>query len=284
MERDQYIQLKPNVWKWQVGENEFSLKKYNEIDEAEKIRYIHEQLLLLKQSYVLPIEPYNDQFVIQQPWVENGKKVRFDSSKDREDSLNLLHKLHQTGDKFNWKKCKFLHEINLNKKWEHRLEKWLHASPFLHQHMGKTKTNRITNYAEKAIDKIKPLPSKNLTILHGDVVHHNFVRDKKGKMYLIDFDLACIGAKEVELILWMHRVLPHLDYEVHKLFQHHPTLHSLNKNALQYLLFPNELLREWLYASSLSERQLTTFLPKLKLFTEKTLRLMPNLTMDLDSM
>jgi len=272
------------VWKWQVGELEFSLKKYNDIDEAEKIRYIHEQLILLNQSYILPIESNSDQFIIQQPWVENGAKVRFDSRKDREDSLNLLHKLHKTGNKINWRNSRYLHEINLRKKWEHRLEKWLHASPFLYQHLGKTKTKRITDFAEQALAEIKPMSTRNLTILHGDIVHHNFVRDKKGKMYLIDFDLACVGVKEVELILWMHRVLPHVEYDIHKLVQHHPTLNSLNKEELHYLLFPNELLREWLYATSLSDLQLKTFLPKLRLFTDKTLRLLPNLRLDLERM
>lgn len=284
MEQGHYIQLKPNVWKWQVGESEYSLKKYNEIDEAEKIRYIHERLALLEQSYVLPVETHNDPNMIQQPWVENGKKVRFDCLEDCEDSLNILNKLHQTGEKVRWRNCRYLHEVNLLKKWEHRLGKWHNASTFLHHHLGLSKTKRITDFAEKALRIITPISNQKLTILHGDVVHHNFVRDEKDKMYLIDFDLACVGAREVELILWMHRVLPHLNYDVEKLIQQHPSLNTLTKNELHYLLFPNELLREWLFATSLSDRQLRTFLPKLKLFTDRTLKLMPVLYTNLKSM
>lgn len=282
MDRGKYVQLKPNVWKWQVGEYEYSLKKYNEIEEAEKIRFIHEELASIKQTYILPIEPNNDLFVVQQPWVSDGKKVQFDRFKDREDSLFVLNKLHQTGDEIKWRNCRYLHEIDLRKKWEHRLKKWYNASSFLNQHLGLSKTKRIANYAEIAIGKMKSMSSDKLTILHGDVVHHNFVRDKHGQMYLIDFDLACIGVKEVELILWMHRVLPHVDYDVHKLVRQHPTLSTLRKTELNYLLFPNEILREWLYATTLNEIQLRTFLPKLKLFTDKALRLMPKLWADLE--
>jgi thiamine kinase-like enzyme len=282
VDRGQYVQLKPNVWKWQVGEEDYSLKKYNEIVEAEKIRFIHKQLVSIKQSFVLPIEPNDDLFVVQQPWVSDGKKVQFDRIKDREDSLLILHKLHQTGEEINWRSCRYLHEIDLRKKWEHRLKKWYTASTFLYQHLGQSKTKRIANYAEIAMGKINPISTEKLTILHGDVVHHNFVRDKHGKMYLIDFDLACIGAKEIELVLWMHRVLPHFDYDIHKLVFQHPTLSTLRKTEMNYLLFPNEILREWLYATSLNENQLRTFLPKLKLFTDKALRLMPKLWANLE--
>lgn len=284
MDQGHYIQLKPNVWKWQVGESEYSLKKYSEFDEAEKIRYIHERLTLLNQSFVLPVETYNDPYMIKQPWVANGKKVRFDSIKDCQDALNILHMLHQTGDKVRWRNSRYLHEVNLIKKWEHRLEKWHKATTFLHHHLGVAKTKRITNFAEKSLGLITPISNQKLTILHGDVVHHNFVRDKNDHMYLIDFDLACVGAKEVELILWMHRVLPHLNYDVQKLLQQHPSLSKLTKTEFQYLLFPNELLREWLFATSLSELQQKTFLPKLKLFTDKTIRAMPDLYTEIKNM
>ncbi len=30
-------------------------------------------------------------------------------------------------------------------------------------------------------------------ILHGDVAHHNYLKSKSGKIFLIDFDLASIG-------------------------------------------------------------------------------------------
>jgi thiamine kinase-like enzyme len=285
VENENLIQLKPNVWKWQVGKHQYSLKKYRDVTEAEKIRFIHQRLFELNQSYILPIEPYNDdQLVIQQPWVEDGGKVLFDNLKDRQDSLDLLNKLHRTGELTKWKRSSYLHEIDLIRKWEHRLEKWQIAASFLHIHLGATKTQQITSFAKQALQNIRPLNNVYKTLLHGDVVHHNFIRNPKGNMYLIDFDLACLGPKEVEIILWMHRVIPHLDYNLGKLIQQNPSLKTLKANEFRYLLFPNELLREWLYAATLSSHQLQTFIPKLKIFTDKTLRLLPKLKTEIDQM
>lgn len=284
VEKENLIQLKPNVWKWQVGRDQYSLKKYKDVAEAEKIRFIHQKLLEMNQSYILPIQPYSDQLVIQQPWVEDGGKVQFDNLRDRQESLRLLKKLHRTGELIKWKRCSYLHEIDLIRKWEHRLEKWQFATSFLHIHLGESKTQQITKYAQQALQNIEPLSSGNKTILHGDVVHHNFVRNQNGQMYLIDFDLACVGPKEVELILWIHRVLPHLDYNLQKLISQNPSLKTLTAKEFKYLLFPNELLREWLYATTLSNQQLKSFIPKLKIFTDKTLKMLPKLQIEINKM
>jgi hypothetical protein len=274
VERGNYVQLKPNVWKWQVGTKAYSLKKYERHDDAAKIRYIHDQLATIGADYFVPIEPYPDALVIQQPWIDGGRKVRFSQSEDRIKSLSLLQKLHETRKKIAWHKSIYFHEIDLIRKWTHRLEKWQQLEPFLNQKLGRVKTQRITQLGMASLDHLAPIRKGNLTLLHGDIVHHNFVCDKKDRMYIIDFDLACIGPAEVELILWSHRVLPHFDYDLQALIQEHPSLRKIDWN---YLLFPNELMREWLYASTLSELQLRGFLPKLKEFTDKALKHMPQL-------
>ena len=279
MERGHYVQLKPNVWKWQVGPHAYSLKKYDYQSDADKIRYIHEQLTRVGADYMLPIEPYSDPLVILQPWIESGRKVQFSHSEDRKESLALLHQLHKTHKKIDWKESSHFQEINITRKWAHRLEKWEQYETFLNSTLGAAKTQKITKLARDALAKIEPLPKDNLTLLHGDVVHHNFVRDKKSnRIYIIDFDLACIGPPEVELILWAHRVLPHFDYDIKALLGSHPTLRNIDLN---YLLFPNELMREWLYASTLADTQLRMFLPKLKLFTDKALSRAPKLWQDI---
>lgn len=274
MERGNYVQLKPNVWKWQIGPHTYSLKKYERHDDAAKIRFIHEQLKSIGADYIVAVEPYPDALVIQQPWIDSGRKVKFSQSNDRIKSLSLLHQLHATNKKIAWHKSIYFHEIDLIRKWTHRLEKWQQLEPFLNQKLGPSKTQRITELAKASLDQLRPIRSNNLTLLHGDIVHHNFVSDKKDRLYIIDFDLACLGPPEVELILWSHRVLPHFDYDLQALIQEHPSLRKIDWN---YLLFPNELMREWLYASTLSDLQLRGFLPKLKVFTDKALKHMPQL-------
>ena len=279
MERGHYVQLKPNVWKWQIGPHAYSLKKYEYEIDADKIRYIHEQLTKAGADFMVPIEPYPDAFVIQQPWIESGKKVQFNQSEDRKKSLEVLHRLHGTRNQVAWQKSGLFQEIDLNRKWAHRLEKWQQVEPFLIQKLGSSKTQRITKLAKDSLAQLKPIRRENVTLLHGDVVHHNFVRDQKNRMYIIDFDLACIGPAEVELILWSHRVLPHFDYDLDALIKEHPSLANIDWN---YLLFPNELMREWLYATTLSDLQLQGFIPKLKKFTNNALKRMPQLWEDCD--
>lgn len=274
MERGNYVQLKPNVWKWQIGPQTYSLKKYERHDDAAKIRFIHEQLKSIGADYIVAVEPYPDALVIQQPWIESGNKVKFSQSNDRIKSLSLLQQLHATNKKIAWHKSIYFHEIDLIRKWTHRLEKWQQLESFLNQKLGASKTQKITELAKASLDQLRPIRSNRLTLLHGDIVHHNFVRDKKDHLYIIDFDLACLGPPEVELILWSHRVLPHFDYDLQALIREHP---SLRKIDWSYLLFPNELMREWLYASTLSDLQLHGFLPKLKVFTDKALKHMPQL-------
>lgn len=279
MERGHYVQLKPNVWKWQIGPHAYSIKKYDYEIDADKIRFIHEQLSKTGADFVVPIEPYPDAFVIQQPWIESGKKVQFNQLEDRKKSLEVLHQLHATRKQIAWEKSGLFHEIDLNRKWAHRVEKWQQVEPFLIRKLGSSKTQRITKLANDSLAQLKPIRRENVTLLHGDVVHHNFVRDQKNRMYIIDFDLACIGPAEVELILWAHRVLPHFDYDLEALIHEHPSLAGIDRN---YLLFPNELMREWLYATTLSELQLQGFLPKLKKFTNNALKRMPQLWEDCD--
>ena len=282
MEQGHYVQLKPNVWKWQVGPHAYSIKKYNYQSDADKVRFIHEELSKIGADFVVPIEPYPDPFVIQQPWVESGRKVKYDQAADRRETLSVLEKLHRTNEHIDWKGSAHFHEINIKRKWAHRLEKWKKHESFLNQTLGFPKTQLITSLASDSFAKLKPMSRDSLTLLHGDVVHHNFVHDhNSGKLYLIDFDLSCVGPAEVELMLWAHRVLPHFDYDIHRLLDEHP---SLRKIDLNYLLFPNELMREWLYASTLSQVQQSLFLPKLKVFTNKALKHMPKLWEDISKM
>ncbi|WP_237721525.1 phosphotransferase [Paenisporosarcina sp. TG20] len=262
------------MWKWQIGPHAYSLKKYDIQSDADKIRYIHEEITKVNTNLILPIEPYSNPYMIKQPWIESGRKVQFNKAQDRIKSLDLLHQLHDTRKQIDWQKSPYFQEINLIRKWTHRLEKWERYEKFLHKTLGPSKTQKITQLARTSLAQLSPISNKKLTILHGDVVHHNFVRDNKDRIYLIDFDLACLGPAEVELILWSHRVLPHYNYDLPTLIREHP---SLRKVDWSYLLFPNELMREWLYASTLSDVQLRLFLPKLKAFTDKALLKMPQL-------
>ncbi len=54
-------------------------------------------------------------------------------------------------------------------------------------------------------------------ILHGDVAHHNFLRDSSGKLHLIDFDLISIGPAFLDYLQYANRILPYLDWSFERL-------------------------------------------------------------------
>ncbi|MEG0473692.1 MAG: serine/threonine protein kinase, partial [Solibacillus sp.] len=102
------------------------------------------------------------------------------------------------------------------------------------------------------------------TLLHGDVVHHNFMFGKDD-VKLVDFDLAAMGKKSDELILWAHRVLPNVDYDLKSLMKQHPYLQHIRKKE-HYLLYPNEIMRESLFYLKLAPRQKQGCYPFIKKF------------------
>ena len=93
---------------------------------------------------------------------------------------------------------------------------------------------------------------------------------------LIDFDLACLGDPAEEVILWMHRVLPHVNYNVYDLLNEQPYTEIVHQK-IGYLLYPNELLREWLYLLQVNDEQREQLLQYVRPFTSRSLQMWPTL-------
>ena len=96
-------------------------------------------------------------------------------------------------------------------------------------YIGKDNVDEILYYATNALQIIEKAYTDQFddTLLHGDVVHHNILRDKDGIIRFIDFDLACTGSSGTEIALWIHRVLPQIEYDINFLINEQPSLHKL---------------------------------------------------------
>jgi len=83
-------------------------------------------------------------------------------------------------------------------------------------------------------------------ILHGDVAHHNFLRDTMGKLYLIDFDLISIGPNSLDFLQYANRILPFIDWSFARL-QHFPYIDRFlqDEGFLFALAYPADIFREW---------------------------------------
>lgn len=276
-------QIKKNVWKWENENGLFSVKKYATVEQAEKIRLIHQELQQLDKPFILPImESVQEDFIIQ-PWFKGTHSVDYGSEKDRKEVFSLLNELHETNRMIKWKDYNLLGQFDLISKWQNRCFKMKEIAYFVEFYIGVDKTNLLLQYGEIALKNIKSFGNKDITILHGDVVHHNFLTNQKAYK-MIDFDLAVIGPKEVEDILWIHRVLPAIDYDIYFLIHEFPSLEKVISKYKEALMYPNELYREWLYAYALPIERKQKFIEQLIPYTNKALLEWPKLCYNLSKL
>ncbi|WP_144511193.1 phosphotransferase [Bacillus sp. FJAT-22090] len=273
-------QIKKNVWKWKNENGVFSVKKYPSEEQAEKIRYIHHQLQYMEDPFVLPVMESSQLDFIIQPWFKGTHNVNYRNEEDRRAVYSLLNRLHKTNQLISWEDSKVLYAFNLISKWQNRLLKMKEISFFIESYIGIKKTEMLLFYGDMALKDMSSFNMSDRTLLHGDVVHHNFLSDRSSYK-IIDFDLAVVGPKEMENILWMHRVLSEIDYDIYFLINEFPKLEKIVTEHKEAMMYPNELYREWLYAYALPAERKQKFIEQLIPYTNKALTEWPNLCYNL---
>lgn len=272
------MQIKNNIWKQHAGDETLFIKKYDQMHVFEKVALIHEQLEQLRFPYTIPLKKSREPNVIVQSWQKNSYSANFGKETHRKKAVKILKALHETNKHIEWSHYPVIPKHKLIQKWNARLERFLFQENELVKYLSHHYYD-IVLYANKALKKIQQNPGptpKKLTLLHGDVVHHNFLITKDG-MKLIDFDLAVVGDAAEEMILWMHRALPNLDYNLETLLRENKYLRDICLSKLHYLQYPNELLREWQYVLHLGDYERDAFLDYIMPFTENALRHWPEL-------
>lgn len=277
--KGQSEQINNNVWKVERNGHHFSVKRYDSSVIALKVNKLHKALHTLSFPHIVSVMPSEHHLLFIQPWLKDARAVNFKKRADRTASLEALTTLHETALQIDWPSVSYLHHYPLLAKWEERLFRFEAIREVCEVYIGKDQVDDILFYATNALQIVRRTYEGHVdnTLLHGDVVHHNILRDHKGVIRFIDFDLACIGPAGTEIALWMHRVLPQIDYDLEYLMNEQPALQKLNASSLALLLYPNELLREWLHFFSLSkaaqEKQIKNMIP----FTESALSYWPKL-------
>lgn len=264
--------INERVWKVKHKEQDYVLKYYASNTNLEKVRMIHHQLEAIHFPYVLPIENKISTNYLVQKWLGNAQSFRYNYAFDRTKSLQLLQALHETSEQIHWPEQPLLQELPIIQKWQHRLWRFEQLKELVCQYIDVEDYLKIVHYATIALTKIQnmQLPTEKPTLLHGDVVHHNFLKTEE-KAYMIDFDLAHLGASSLEKVLWMHRVLPTVNYELKELIEEQPYLQNLDRQYYLFLLYPNELLREWLHFLTRLQKPSDSYLNKLLDFTTSAL-------------
>ena len=245
--------IKENCWKWDSPKGPYFMKYYEDDFVAQKVKSIHRGLKSIKFPYHIALEENEEPHILKQRWFE-GESADYKRFEHQQLSITALQKLHETNEQINWTDSRMLTTYRIKEKWMRRFERFVEHEREL-KRLLKNSYDILVNHAFHSLNSMAQFPVHNekRTILHGDVVHHNVMVNRE-EVKLIDFDLACIGEASDELILWLHRVLPYVQYDLQPLLNAHSYL-KITQEKLHYLQFPNEILRESLFYLKLKDQQ-----------------------------
>lgn len=174
----------------------------------------------------------------------------YESKHERKEAINLLEKYYKTTEHLVDVYKYIIPEHHLMQKWLERSEEFKRNNRIIRYFLDEQYIQLIENWADwslKLLEKGKDFFQEGKkVVLHGDVAHHNFLRGKNNRLYLIDFDLISIGPKTVDYVQLANRFLPHIDWSFSQL-EKMPVFRELVKNKafLSALVYPSDLLREW---------------------------------------
>lgn len=135
-------------------------------------------------------------------------------------------------------------------KWQERMERFQKNFPTLQYFIKEKYILEMVDWATWSLNGMKEnkeyFIEKPDVILHGDVAHHNFLRDARGTLHLIDFDLISIGPESLDYLQYANRIMPFLDWSLEYLYRHPQMQPFLKQQAFLYALaYPADIFREW---------------------------------------
>ncbi|WP_199425659.1 phosphotransferase [Thermaerobacillus caldiproteolyticus] len=253
--------LKPRVWLVHTDEGKWILKGYQTFSEAAR------QLLFLHSlnqagfsnapsirttTFQNGIFTFQQAYWILQTYIPHVKRLSFTYESDIRDGLTLLMKYHTFTEQL--VNIPFfratLPHYHLYEKWWQRYHYFYSHLPFIERVMDKEELAFILECAQyflHSFSRFAPsLAEEAVTIIHGDVASHNFLRTEEGTVYLIDYDLIVIAPSSIDYLQYASRILPHLQWSMDRLQEFPPFSLWLTKPWFLYaLLFPADIMREW---------------------------------------
>jgi hypothetical protein len=185
------------------------------------------------------------------PFIEpHHQSFSFEKENERQEGLILLNEFHQVTKNSVKRYQTILPEYNIQKKWTERFDEFVNNINTVSKYIPIEVILEWINWAEWSLAGISKLndsiEKEHPVILHGDVAHHNFLRKKDGKLYLIDFDLISIGSKNIDLLQYANRILPFINWNLTHFYQYKDFKRLLSNPVYIYaLVYPTDLFREW---------------------------------------
>jgi thiamine kinase-like enzyme len=180
----------------------------------------------------------------------NQAAFSFHAHKNRQEGIDLLQQFHKVTHTFESRYRTLLPKGKIIDKWQERQTIFANNYPVLKFYLSKSSIQEMLSWAKWSLEGMEKNQSyfinEPYVILHGDVAHHNFLRDTKGKLYLIDFDLVNIGPATLDFLQYANRILPSIEWSFEKLKKYSVYRVYLRDEAFLYALaFPADIFREW---------------------------------------
>ncbi|MDF2858311.1 MAG: aminoglycoside phosphotransferase [Neobacillus sp.] len=174
----------------------------------------------------------------------------FQTQKNRQEGIELLEQFHEVTRSFESRYRTLIPKNKIIEKWKERTNIFVNNLPALRYFIHEQYLTEMLSWANWSLNGMEENQSfflkEPFVVLHSDVAHHNFLRDKRWKLHLIDFDLISIGPEVLDYLQYANRILPHLDWSVDRLKTHNKFDSLLKQEAFLYaLIFPADIFREW---------------------------------------
>lgn len=180
----------------------------------------------------------------------NKVEFSFHSQKNRQEGLDLLAQFHHTTKAFEQRYRTLIPHGDLLGKWAERKQIFINSLPILEYFMKEPFISDMVEWADWSLSGLDRrqiyFQKEPNVILHGDVAHHNFLRDMDGQLWLIDFDLINIGPVSFDYLQYANRILPYIDWSFEKLFTYKELRKYIDNPAFLFALaYPADIFREW---------------------------------------
>lgn len=256
--------IKHNVWVAAACEGCWVIKRYRTFFEAMRQAVFMQALRKAEFAHAPAIYTaigqngvffFEDAFWVMQTYISDAERLSFSRQQDIADGLELLQTYHSiTGVLINIPLFQaMIPYYHLYSRWRRRYYDFYAHLSLIERIMDKEDIAWAIQHAEYCLSTLAGympfLAAESVTIIHGDVASHNFLRAKKGKVYLIDYDNISIASPGIDYLQYANRILPYLQWSFSQLYRFPLFSFWLTKPwFLHALLFPADIMREWRFA------------------------------------
>ncbi|MCU9613998.1 aminoglycoside phosphotransferase family protein [Caldibacillus lycopersici] len=177
------------------------------------------------------------------------RKFSFRSETDRLSGIFLLNQFHRITTSLSISEKLLFPPFDQEMKWNIRLQQFKEHLPLFNHLLRRELLDNYLTIANWSLEEMerysKHLLHEDNVIIHGDCANHNFIRDNRGKLYLIDFDLCARALPIIDDLQYVMRILPFVNWNISSIFSIAP-LKKYERHPwfLAALAFPSDVFRE----------------------------------------